>query len=59
MVMRDAGITILAAVVLAALLGFGAKFFTKTEDSVVEEIAEEIIEQHTGLDVDLSPDSPE
>jgi hypothetical protein len=28
-------------------------------DALIEEIAEEVIESHTGLDVDLSPTSKE
>lgn len=28
-------------------------------DNIVEEIGEQIIEQETGLDIDLSPNSPE
>lgn len=41
------------------IVGVGSWVFFKKEDNPVEELAEEIIKQETGLDIDLSPQSPE
>lgn len=38
---------------------FNFKDYELKEDSLAEEILEEIIEHKTGLDVDLTPNSPE
>lgn len=36
------------------------KFFPKMkQDSILEETIEEVIEYQTGLDIDLSPETPE
>lgn len=34
-------------------------FFKAKDDNPVEEIAEEVIKKETGVDIDLSPNSPE
>lgn len=50
------GLIILAVI---AAIGFGYSKFTGQDDSAVEEISEEIIKLKTGVDVDLTPGSPE
>lgn len=52
--------TIAGAVIvgLAMLIGVGSRLFLK-DDNVIEEVAEEMIKEKTGLDIDLSPKSPE
>ncbi len=48
-------------IVLAA--GSGALIYKQVtkapDDNPIEEIAEEVIEKETGVDIDLSPNSPE
>ena len=47
-------------VVAAASAGIGSKFiFKMKDDNAVEEMAEGVIKQETGYDVDLSPETPE
>lgn len=61
MIIREAGIFLIIALVAgAASIGYlSHKTFKLSEDNLIEEVAEEIIEDQLGLDVDLSPDSPE
>ena len=49
---------ILVIIATAALIGYFSSRFLG-DDNAVEETAEMIIEKHTGIDLDLSPDSPE
>jgi hypothetical protein len=46
-------------VTVAVLAGIASRFVFKKSDNIVEEIAEHIIKNKTGHDVDLSPDTPE
>lgn len=55
MQIREAGLIILAAVFVLGMAGFAVSKITKKNDTVVEEVIEDIIEKHTGLDIDLSP----
>jgi len=50
------GIIIVSA---AVVVGVASRFIFKKSDNVVEEIAEKIIKDKTGYDVDLSPDTQE
>jgi len=50
---------IIGIVVLAAGVGIGSRFVLKRPDNKIEEIAEEVIYMKTGIDVDLSPDTPD
>lgn len=50
---------ILSLAVAAGGVFFVHKKYKTKPDHVIEEMIEEQIEQETGLDVDLSPDSPE
>ncbi len=44
----------------AIIVGIGSvAFFKLKKDNIVEEIAEDIIEDQTGIEIDLSPDTPE
>ena len=47
------------AIVLAGLGGITARFIFKKTDNVVEEMAEKFIERKIGIDIDLSPDTPD
>lgn len=45
---------------MAVLIGLSSVYFLKMKsDNPIEEIAEEVIKNETGADVDLSPTSPE
>ena len=47
-------------VIMAVLIGLSSVYFLKMKsDNPIEEIAEEVIKNETGADVDLSPTSPE
>jgi len=50
------GIVIVGVAVIA---GVASRFIFKKSDNIVEEIAEKVIKDKTGYDVDLSPDTPE
>lgn len=45
--------------ILAALAGLTAVFITGRHDGPIEEACEEVIKSQTGIDVDLTPSSPE
>ena len=61
MKLYDGSLLLILAVL--AVLALGSVALTKTlkldEDNEIEEFVEEIIESKTGLDLDLSPNSPE
>ena len=60
MKLYDGGTTILIIIAVAGLLGLlSSQLLDLPEDNPVEETAEAVIEMHTGIDLDLSPDSPE
>ena len=44
---------------LALILGVGSRFWLHKTDNKIEEICEKVIENRTGHDVDLSPDTPD
>ncbi len=45
-------------VIIIALLGLISSYFLG-DDNKIEQISEEIIKQNTGIEIDLSPNSPE
>lgn len=49
----------LLVAVAAGGVFLGKKYFNTKDDNFVEEIIEDQIERQTGLDVDLSPETPE
>jgi len=55
-VIKLAGIMIISVVVV---VGVVSRFLFKKTDNIVEETAEKIIKAKTGIDIDLSPDTPE
>lgn len=59
----DAGLSLVLKFLFVALAAgavfIGKKYFGAKDDHVIEEMVEYHIEQHTGIDVDLSPESPE
>ena len=56
MKLYDAGTTIIVILVVAGAIGYFSSRWLG-HDNPVEETAEEVIEQHTGIDIDLSPGS--
>lgn len=54
-----AGIVTVLIVAVSLTVGLVSRRYLKKADNPIEEIAEEVIKQETGIDVDLSPDSPE
>lgn len=58
MKLHDGGTTILIILGVLGVVGFLSSRWLG-DDNPVEETAEEVIEMHTGVSVDLSPDSPE
>lgn len=61
MKLYDGGFLLILAVLAGvAVLTVGAnKIFKLDEDHPIEELVEDVIEDQTGLDIDLSPSSPE
>ena len=50
----------IAACVGAVIIGFGSRFLLKKKpDNQIEELAEYVIKKQTGIDIDLSPDTPD
>lgn len=45
-------------VILAIIVGISSAYFLG-DDNPVEEIAEEVIQEETGINIDLTPNSPE
>lgn len=45
-------------VLLVILIGIGSNYFLN-DDNVIEEIAEKVIEEEIGINIDLTPESPE
>jgi hypothetical protein len=57
--MSMSGILItLGIIATAAILGIGSSYYLG-DDNIVEEAAEKVIEDHSGISIDLSPSSPE
>ena len=50
---------LIAVVAAATIVGVASRFIFKKTDNIVEEVAEKIIKNKTGHDVDLSPDTPD
>jgi len=50
------GIIVVAS---AVVVGVASRFLFKKSDNIVEEVAEKVIKEKTGYDIDLSPDTPE
>lgn len=59
MKLYDCGFLILVAIITICVVGGVSSAILWKNDNPIEEVAEEIIEDYTGLDVDLSPTSPE
>lgn len=55
----DAGLIILIVVISACAIGGAISGYFWYQDNPVEEVAEEIIKNQTGIDVDLTPTTPE
>jgi hypothetical protein len=48
----------LIIILISLIIGFGS-IFLLGNDNPIEEIAEKVIEKETGIDIDLTPASPE
>lgn len=60
MKLYDGGTTILIIIAAASIIGvLSTRVLNLPDDNAVEETAEVIIEMHTGVDIDLTPDSKE
>jgi 4-hydroxybenzoate polyprenyltransferase len=58
--LRSGVLLIFGILAVAALLSYGAnKLFDLEEDNEIEEFVEDVIKDRTGLEIDISPDSPE
>lgn len=55
----DAGIGILIGLIIVCLIATAVSQKYLGDDNAVEEFAEEIIESKIGVDIDLSPSTPE
>ena len=44
---------------IATAIGLMSPVITKQDDGPIEEVAEEIIKEQTGIDIDFTPRSPE
>lgn len=44
--------------ILVVIIGLGSVYFYG-DDNAVEEISEDILKQETGIDIDLTPSTPE
>lgn len=54
-----AEMTVVIIVCIAATVGVVYTAITGKPDNIVEEVAEEVIKDETGIKVDLTPSSPE
>jgi hypothetical protein len=61
MIMREGSILIIIAILAGAaiLSSVATKVFKLEDDNTAEEFVEEVIQDQTGLDIDLTPSSPE
>ena len=50
---------IVGIIIVVALVGATSRFLFKKTDNIVEQVAEKIIKDKTGIVIDLSPDTPE
>lgn len=58
--LKDAAIFVFIVVAASAAISLVlVKCFKFEPDNPIEEICEEVIENYTGMDVDLTPESPE
>lgn len=57
--LREVGsLVVFGLVAVLAIVGFASGYWLG-HDNAIEEIAEDVIEKQIGVDVDLSPGSPE
>ena len=61
MIMREGSMLLIIAILAGAaiLSAVATKAFKIPDDSVAEEFLEDVIKDQTGLDLDLTPSSPE
>jgi hypothetical protein len=60
MKLRDGGLLVMGILVgIGVLAGVISQMVTKKNDGPIEEIGENIIKYETGIDIDLSPGTPD
>ena len=59
MKLYDGGIMIILVIVIVAAVAGSASYYWLGPDNAVEETAERVIEAETGVNIDLSPSTPE
>lgn len=59
MKLYDLSVVIIIVIVAAVAIGGAISSKYLGDDNMVEEISEEIVETQTGIEVDLSPKTPE
>lgn len=57
--MKDNILTVLVVIALASLITFVSISITGKDDAPLEEFAEDVLKLETGVDLDLTPNSPE
>ena len=58
--LNDVSLIVIGIIVgLCALGGYVSSLYMGEDDAFIEEISEDIIENYTGISVDLTPSSPE
>ena len=57
--LNDVGIIILGVIISLCALGGIISSLYLGDDNPIEELLEKVIEEETGVDVDLTPSSPE
>lgn len=57
--LKDASLLILITIVTVCIIVGSVSSIVWKNDNPIEEVAEDIIKEETGLDIDLSPSSPE
>ncbi len=54
---RNSGIaTVIYIIIVCVVVGVGATLITKKNDTTAEQLAEKVLKDETGIDIDFSPD---
>ncbi len=59
MATKNGGRLILVGIFIIAIVLIVGSIYFSGHDKFIEEKAEEIIKEHTGMDIDLTPSTPE
>lgn len=58
MKLYDGGSVVFTVLIVVVVVGYLSSFWLG-DDNAIEEVAENILEKHVGIDLDLTPNSPE